>query len=254
MLSDANNQSFISLTIKKYLFKLRAYTGYFCGFFLAQILASILLLSVSKNADISSFIFNITMHTYSSQLILVLSVLWAFIISILISSQFIKNASFTLPGNRLSECCSDFVYIITGCLLGAISAALCSAAIRTELYFSFKDSVFVQGFYPSFTDLITVATATFLYMLAASAAGYFAGSLIRISKVFFVVIAVLLFILNYTYFTTANLVSGRSVLAPLWHLLFKQRSLAIFAITMVVLSAALYLLSTFIANRTEVKR
>lgn len=91
-------------------------------------------------------------------------------------------------------------------------------------------------------------------MLMASAAGYFAGTLIRINKVFFVVIAMILIILNYAYFTTVNFVSGRSALWPLWALLFKQKSLAVFALTMITLSAIFYLLSSFIANRTEVKR
>lgn len=253
MLSDANNQSFISLTIKKYLFKLRAYTGYFCGFILAQLLASVLLLSSSANSGISSIVFNITLHTYSAQLILVFSVIWSFVLSILISSQFIKNTTFTLPGNRLTDCTSDLIYILTGCLFGAITAALFCAAVRTALYFSFRDSVFSQGFYPSFSDLITVTAATFLYMLMASAAGYFAGTLIRINKVFFVVIAMILIILNYI-FTTVNFVSGRSALWPLWALLFKQKSLAVFALTMITLSAIFYLLSNIIANRTEVKR
>lgn len=251
MLSGVRDHLFISLSIKKYLMKLRSYSNYFCGLILAQVLAATMLLSGSSTMGMGIANLNITLHTYSAQITLIFSVVWALIIAILITSRVNKDASFSFPGNRLTDCLSDVAYIVTGCLFGGIATALFGAALRMEIFLAHSGSVLAHGFYPVFTDLCTIAAATSLYMLLISAAGYFAGTLFRISKVFIIIVSA---ILIFAFFIVSNYVDT----TPFWNiivkLLFEESSLALFAISVVFISAVLYGLSVVIANHMEVRK
>lgn len=253
MRSGMNDQTFISLAIKKYVFKLRAYSGYFCGLILAQILAVTTQLSGSTTFGMGVGNLNISLHTYSVQLAFIFSIGWAFIISVWLATQIKKDTSFSFPGNRLTDCYSDFAYILTGCLFGALTIALSGVAFRIVIILIFAGNVVAPGFYPVFSDLCTMAAATGLYMLLASAVGYFIRTLYRISRVIFFVVAAILVFLNFTYFSAVNFAAGKSVFAAFWTFLFMQRSLAVFATTVILITTLLFSLSTLMANRMEVK-
>lgn len=253
MLSGVNNHTFISVAIKKYMFKLRAYSGYFCGLVLAQILATTMLLSGSAEFNIGNSNLSITLHTYSAQLAFIFSVFWALVISVLLATQLKKDTTFSFPGNRLTDCFSDFAYILTGCLFGALTVALLSCALRIIIILLCAGHAVVPGFYPIFDHLCTVAAGTGLYMLLASAVGYFIKTTYRINRVIFFVVVAILVVLNFTYFSAASFAAGRSVLAAFWTLLFEQQSLDIFSMTVLLITTILFSLSALMANRMEVK-
>lgn len=246
-----NNQTLFQYVKRKYLFKLRSYSGYFCGLILAQLIAGLMLSTGSMSIGTSVANLSLTLQVYSAQIVLIFSVVWIFIISLLITTRGSKDASFSFPGNRLSDSISDVGYILTGCLFGGITTALFGAALRIEIFLLYSGNVMAQGFYPAFTDLCTIGAATFLYMLLTSAAGYFAGTLIRLSKMFIVVI---ISVVIFMFFSLSNLAESRSLGGAILELLFEEQSLGLFALMTFLISAVLYSLCTVISHRMEVRK
>ena len=103
MRSSAAENTALTLTIKKYLLKVRANSGYLGGLILVHLLALGLALSSSISLGMGTNNLKIVLHTYSSQLIVVFSVVWSFITAIALASRGSKDASFTFPGNRLTD-------------------------------------------------------------------------------------------------------------------------------------------------------
>jgi hypothetical protein len=239
-----------SLFFKAYVYKLRAYSGYICGLILAQLLASVLMLNGSNTFGTSDPFNSITLHTYTARIIMQFSVIWALIVAFTVSSYTSKNAAFSLPANRLTDCFSDFAYMLTGCLFGGVTTALFGAAFRIIVLLLHPGTLLVSGFYPAVPELCTVAAVTFFYMLLVSAVGYFAGTLLRISKIFIVLVAslgaVLLFSLN-------SLSDNATLTGLLQNYLFYRDSLASFALSALIVSAFFLALSTLICRRLEVK-
>jgi hypothetical protein len=240
---------FLILTIKKYLFKLRSYSGYLCGLILAQVLALAFSLSGASSFGISVGNTHVTVGSYSALLALVFSVVWVFIISVLLASRACKDASFSFPGNRLTDSLSDLAYILTGCLFGALTTALFGSALRVVTLMVFPGHVLAQGFAPVFSDLCVIAAAAFFYMLLVSAVGFFSGTLFRLSKLFIVVVAS---IIVFFFFSVA--IGGLSIWSEIGGFLFQEESLPFFALIMGGISLLFYAAGTLISNCMEVKK
>jgi hypothetical protein len=250
MFSDAADQNVFSLTAKKYLFKLRAYSGYVCGLVLAQVLALVFALSSAYSMGFSSSSYTVNIHSYSAQIVLIFSVVWAFIVAISISSRKSKDASFSFPGNRLTDSLSDLAFLLTCCLFGAVTTALSGAVLRFELLLFFPGNVIWQGFYPVFGDLCVVAAAAFFYMLLVSAVGFLSGTLVRINKVFIIIVAAVLVFINVAML---NRLGGLPVWGAMFDLLFMKSPLALFTLITAAGSCLLFALGTVISSRMEVK-
>ena len=251
MLSDARNPSVWSTALKAYLFKVRAYSGYLGGLILVQLLAMGLVLSSSVSLGMGTNNLRIVLHTYSSQLVLVFSVVWSFIVSIVVTSRSSKDAVFSFPGSRQTDSLSDLAFMLTCCVFGAVTTAFFGVAVRLELLLVFPGGVLAQGFYPVFGDLCVIAVATFSYMLLLSAAGYFAGTLFRFSKVFIAVVTVLIV---FVCFSVLNWTHTLPIWGVVWNYLFRSESLWSFALISAAVAACLYCVSAAISFHMEVKK
>jgi hypothetical protein len=110
--------------------------------------------------------------------------------------------------------------------------------------------VLSQGFYPVFGDICIAAAAAALYMLL-STAGYLAGALIRINKGFiFIIPAVFVGALGLRYSPVKN----QGFLAYCWSLIVNEKSIALFALRVIVAAAVLFALSIAVTNRMEVRK
>ena len=250
MLSEAKEQSFTAWTIRQYLFKLRAYSRYISGLVLAQILGMLLAYSGSVNGSMGSNSYIINLHTYSAKLIIVFTVIWAFALSILISSRASKDAVFSFPGNRDTDSLSDIAILLTGCLFGAVTTALAGPALRIVLLPFIHGYILAEGFYPVLTELGIVGFASFIYMLVFSAAGYFSGTLCRISTLFIIPIGAVIFFLLYL----SNLSSGAFSLLALNEPSSGSGLPITFIWAMLGISILLYALAAVISSRMEVKK
>ncbi len=250
MSSGNNAHNFIKLTAKQYRYKLRANSGYLAALVLAQILGMVLGCSGSGSGSTGGSTFHLTTHIYSAKLIVIFSVIWSFALAILVSSRGSKDAPFSLLGNRNTDSLSDIVFLLTGCLFGAVTTALSGAALRVVLLPFIHGQIIADGFYPAFGQLGIVAFATFMYMLLFSAAGYFSGTLIRISKLFIIPIGVfIIFLIFYS-----NTYSDSLSFLDASEQSYKSGLPTPFIWIMLGIFAVLYVLSAVISSRMEVKK
>ena len=250
MLSGNNAHSFTVLTARQYRYKLRAYSGYLSALVLVQILGMIFAFSGSGYGSTGGSTFHLTTHVYSAKLIVIFSVIWSFALAILVSSRASKDAAFSLPGNRNTDSLSDIAFLLTGCLLGAVTTALSGAALRVVLLPFIHGEILADGFYPALGQLSIVALATFTYMLVFSAAGYFSGTLFRISKLFVIpigVIIVFLIFYNNAYSDSLSFLNASEQS-------YKSGLPTPFIWIMLGVFAVLYVLSAVISSRMEVKK
>jgi hypothetical protein len=249
MLSDGISLSLPKAVKNQYVYKLRAYSGYFCALVLAQVIA--VLLSANGTTSALTAGGNITFNVLSSQIAVYFTEAWALIISLLLTVRANKNAAFTVAGNRLSDCLSDIAFILTGCVFGGVTASLLGVALRVPIYLMHTGAVMEYGFYPALSDICVIAASTMLYMLLLSAAGYFAGVIVRLSKVFIVIIPALF--IGAVYLEKN---SGRSqtFFRICWSSIINEQSLGMFALRAAVIAIAAFTLGTVISNRMEVRR
>lgn len=251
MQSDVIKPGFASLALKGYLFKLRAYPGYFCGLILAQLLALVLMHSSAYSSGMSPANLSITNYSYGVKLVLTFSAAWIFMIAMMSASRSSKNSTFSFPGNRLTDSLSDVAYILTGCLFGGLTTTLIGAPFRIALVLISPVNVVAQGFYPTLGELATIAAGTFLYMLLLSSVGYLSGTLIRHSKIFVVIVPALLL---YIYFSMVNTMNSPPFWRAVRNFLFNEDSLVRFAFMTAAVSVAFYAISAVAANHVEVKK
>lgn len=249
---SSGNELHLSVAVKnQYIYKLRSYSGYFCALVLLQVIGALFSLSGSMTTGDSVGNINITFHSMSAQITVIFTECWAFVISVLLATHTSKDAAFTVVGNRLSDCLSDMAFILTGCVFGGISAALFGVAMRVPICFIYAGRVMAKGFYPTLGTVCTIAVATMLYMLLLSSAGYLAAVLVRLHKVFIVIYPA---ILIGTILIVKNSEKSQTFLRICWDSIIKEKSLGIFALRVVIISAIVLAIGTVISNRMEVKK
>jgi hypothetical protein len=231
----------------QYVYKLKAYSGYFCGLILAQIIALIFSFSGTEMGGSGTY----TYHYYSAQIVVLFTEFWALIIAILLCTRQSKNESFALPGNRLSDCLSDISYMLTCCLFGGITSALAGVALRIPVYFGNQGILFLDGFYPDAGVIFTIFATTALYMLFFSAAGYLCGTLVRFSKAFFLIIPALI---AGTIFLECNSPRSQTFFRICWDSVINAHSLTPFAVWVSTLSVLMLAIATILSNWVEVKK
>lgn len=251
MPSGVTKPTAASLIAKSYLFKLRAYSGYFCGLVLAQIIEILLILTGASTSSFSTLNLTVTEYTSGTTLVLVFSIAWIFVASLMLASRSSKNAAFCFPGNRLTDSLSDGAFLLTACLFGCIATVLVCSSQRIVIFLFHPGTILAQGFYPTLRTSVILAAGSFFYMVLVSAVGYLSGTLIRLSKVFIVVAPALLLYIFFSLLNTNNS-------PPFWRAvrdsLFNQHSLALFALFTVSAAALFYAISFIMANRMEVKK
>jgi hypothetical protein len=240
MFSGANDWLLVPAVKNHYVYKMKTCSGYLCGLILAQILAAVMLLAGNSSMNFGSGNLDITFHIYSAQIFQLFSVLWGLIVSVLMTTRANKDAAFTVPGNRISDCLADIAFLLTCSLFGGVTTVLLETAMRVEIYFDFMGKVLADGFYPQFSSLCIIFVATMLYILLISAAGYCVGTLIRFHKVFIIIIPALFFGLrlfndNFSFFLS-------------------EKSLALFALKVIISAAVLFAVSIAVASRMEVRK
>ncbi len=233
----------------QYIYKLKANSGYFCGLIVAQIIAVLFSLGGAATTSFGGGNININIHFISDFIIMFFSIVWSFVVGYVLTTQNQKNISFSVPCSRISDCLSDITCILSGCLFGGITTALLGAALRIPVYFQNIGKIINEGFYPSFTILAGVAIVTALYMLAAASISYFAGVLVQLSRIFYIIIPAVFF---------GTLLSLRFIpqiqLSKFWNIVLYEKPLGLLTLTCITFAAITFALAALISNQLEVRK
>jgi len=236
--------SLLSVVSRQYRYKLKGFS------FNSLIAIQAVILLVSLGGTLSygagANYFSFSLKAYSSDMVIICTMLWVFVMAALITKPAYKNIEFTLVSSRLSSWLSDVGLIATFCVLGAVTATLSGYLLRVILYFFADHSVILESaFRLSAESLLFGAAGGIFYMLLIGSIGYLFGMLVEISKI----AAALLLVLLYGLARTQT-----DFFLAVWNFFVRESSLPLFAGKTVVFTALCLLAGLLLFHGTEVKK
>jgi hypothetical protein len=235
---------------KQYLYKLKAYSGVYTSLMVIQAIAILFAFSAMNSFGTSSEAFSLDIKYYSVDVVVGLTMLWAFISSITITMKAYRNCDFNLVTNRLSSDLSNFTFMGTIGLLGAITSLLSSFLLKIILYFLPSTEVmYFSTLQTSPSVILKGFLATFLYMLLFAALGYLVGTLVQLHPMVKIVLPVLFFGL----LLFGGILGRVDIVASFLGFFFTEASFFLFFIKVVITVAILLYMSAIIYGRSEVR-
>lgn len=233
---------------KQFVFKLRANIDAFSSLIWIQLIAILFSVGGSSSSMTSSELFQIEVKYYSSDLVIVFTMIWAFVSAITITTKPYRYQDFTFVTNRISSNLSNMLFLLSVSMLGAITAILSKYLLQVIGYFVVNEQM-----YTTVTDSGTFflgVAISFLYIFCISSIGYLIGALVQISKLFAVIIPVLIIGI---LFLEASL--GRdATIVKIFEFYILEPSAFVFSLKILFTTTFFFLASLAIFNRMEVKR
>lgn len=243
--------SLVEITKKQYFYKLKAYLNIFYSLMAAQILA--LLFSFSGVGGMGSNVNNVSffLHKYSTDIIIIFSIIWIFMISMTYTMNSYRNNDFTFISNRMSSNLSNICFLSTVGIITGLSTSLFSFLLRVIIFLQHgSGSLINENFFINPLDIIVSFLAATFYMLIFIALGYFFGIIFKMNRLF-VILVPAIFIAS-VYFENARGIQIK-VLSRFVNIFSHESSLLIFILKAIIFSVVLFILGIWISNRTEVR-
>jgi hypothetical protein len=235
--------SVLAITCKQYLSKLKAFS--FSGLIIMQVVILTFGTSGVGMYGSSNGLLSLNVRNYTSDMVIIATMIWAFAIAIIQTKKQAKNIDFTLVSNRLTSCLSDIGILATISFLGALTSILSGMLQRVLMYFALEHSTIINSsFRPPLAVLAQDILAVTLYIFLLAAGGYLFGMLLEISKLFAFLIPALIL----------GLARGQnSLFLDFLRFYITETSLLLFAGKVLLTTALCFALSILIYNRMEVR-
>ncbi|AMM93194.1 hypothetical protein QUF81_16080 [Peribacillus simplex] len=236
-------------TIKKqYFFKLKANIDAFSSLIGIQLLALLFSIGGVGSAGMGGSNISVNIEYYSADLVIGFTLIWAFVTAITITTKPYRNHDFTFVTNRLSSSLSNILFLLTASIVGGITAILAGNLLKV-LAFIFLDER-IYGVHSGLQELVMGIGVTIFYVFLVSSIGYFIGTLVQVSKLFIILISVLLF---GTLFLEAS-IQKEPFLVNVFTFYTMESTLSLFIIKVIVTVAVFFSVAISILNRMEVRR
>lgn len=238
----------LTIAKKQYFYKIRSYRGLFFHLMFVQTIAVLLSLYGSMTIGHGTSQMSVTVKYFSADLIIFLTLIWAFVTSIKLTTKDYRYNDYTFVTNRMTSNLSTILFIITTSFIGSAMAIFSGIFLRL-ITLLFREDTYISGqnFLYTFEELVTVLFVTALYIFLISAIGFFIGMLVQLNKAFVILVPVL--------FIGFFIFEGRTVgRIRAFEFFVHETSLAIF--TLKVAATTLPILSSvfLFSNRLEVRK
>ncbi|WP_449619598.1 hypothetical protein [Robertmurraya sp. Marseille-Q9965] len=236
-------------TVKKqYSFKLKANIDAISSLIGIQLVA--VLFSLGGNASFMSSTegLQIDINYYSGDVVLAFTMLWALVTAITITTKPYRNHDFTFVTNRLSSSLSNILFLLTGSLLGAVTANLSRYLLQLIVVLVRDQQIYSGPF--DFPVFILGIIMSALYIFCICSIGYLIGALVQVNKSFVLLAPVLII---GSIFLDASIQKELSLM-QVFQFYVMESNFLVFLIKMLVTIALFFLASISILNRMEVRR
>jgi hypothetical protein len=239
--------SLLDIVKKQYTYKFKAYKQVFTSLIFIQLLAVFFSFNGVGMMGSSSESIEIDIQFYSADMVIIFTIIWALITAILITTTPYKNDDFTFVTNRLSSNLSNMLFLLTGSIVGGITAMLSTSLMKIIMYlFGGQGYISVN---PSLSEIVIGYSSTILYILLFSGIGYLFGILVQISKIFAVLIP--------GVFIGAGILGAGSLgfewVKSIYQFIFTEPSILLFVLKVLIVVALLFSSSIALSNRMEVR-
>lgn len=231
---------------KQYNYKLKSYAWVLNSLILMQILAILFSLGgiSSSGGGGNGFSFNI--NYYSADMMIIFTMLWAFIIASQITSN--KENEFMFVINQASHHFSDIAFMLTASVVGGITAILSGYLLKVVVSF-YPKTILLTGSIPQLKYLLIGLLITIIYIFLFASLGYMTGTLIQFNKIFMFIIPVLFFGLLFI----ADKYGTGNFMFALFNFYAQETNVMIFALKAIVTSSVCFAGAFVISNRLEVR-
>lgn len=231
---------------KQYLFKFKSNLDVFSSLVIMQLIAVVFSMGSTSSMGGTDGPFSYNVSFYSADVIIVFTFLWIFIAAITMTTKQNRYDDFSFVASRVSSSLSNLLFLLSLSVIGSIFAAMAGFLPRAFTLL-FSEEVFYDTSLSLNSFLISIA-ASILYMLLISAAGYFIGACVQISKLFILLFAGLLIIVPGS--------ESLSISIPIEVVEFFafENQFWLFALKVLCFSAVFYTGATMIFSNLEVKK
>lgn len=234
---------------KQYSYKLKAYMGLFFSLLAVQVAALLMSLGSVGGSGTGTGDLFVSVRFYSGDIIILFTLLWAFITGITLTTKEYRHTDFSFITNRISSNLSSIGFLLTLCIAGGVLAILSSILLRVIVYF-FIGSTDVTSQY-GIQEILIGMIATASYLILISAVGYFTGMLVQFNKIFIVLLPALYF---GTFITNVRIYGNDSFIIKTIEFFNTESSLALFSIKVIIAAIILFGSAVLLSNRMEVRK
>lgn len=241
-----------SIILRLYRYKLKIHANLLVALAIVQIIAlAFTVLGGTGMSSSSSNAFTVSITHYSSTIILIFTLLWGFVVGILLSVKPASNLDFAFVSNRLSSNFANVALILTLSALGGLTTALGGILLRCIFYLTGRAPDIVgTNFYVPPGDLLLMAFVVALYLVVLSMAGYLVGTMVRRWRI---LIAVFPALLIGALYLEARIQDVFLILtASEW--LTAESSLGLFMLKILTVSGLAMIGSVVFSQRLEVRQ
>ena len=236
----------------QFFYKIGAYSGVFISLIILQLIAVLFSMNGVGMSSGGYEQISYSLHYYSGNLVFIFTMLWVFIVSIIITSKVYRNEDFSFVSNRLSSDLSNILFVVFVSAIGTVTALLSTFLIKVILLFLPKFDMFYHS--PISMNMSSFVffgiVIAFCYILICAAAGYFVGTLVRLSSLFKVMVPVVF--VGYLIF--GGIINEVSGLATAVQFFYFESSLLTFVFKATFTVMVLFASSVAIFNRMEVRQ
>lgn len=231
---------------KQYLYKLNAYRNIITSLIITQLIALFFSINGVGNSGFGTSTVDVNIHVsyYSADIVLIFTLLWAFITGITITTKDYRNQEFSFVSNRLSSILSNILFLLTISMVAGLMAVFSRYILQDILYLFFDEAIIHSVSY-GFGDYLKGLMATILYIVLISSFAYVLGMLFQIHKLFILVIPILFLGISFT---------NDNLLQNLFSVFINETFFSLFAIKVIVSSSLFFYCSYLINNRLEVRK
>lgn len=239
-----------SVVKAQYGYKLKVYTGLLISLVVVQLIAMLFSGAGVGSSSSSSGALRVEVKYFSGNLVLMFTLMWSFIISLMLAGRQSRSFDFTLVSNRQSSHLSNMLFIGTLNVLAGTTAMLAGAVFKLFVYFKYEDDQIINSVI-SLQAFISGMIAMVAYTALCAAAGYFIGTLIQWQRAFIVLLPAVLF-----GFLTLGIRAGADGgwLIKLVQFFAEEHSLSVLIAKVISLLILFYTASFWLTRRTEVQR
>ncbi|VEF49828.1 Uncharacterised protein [Bacillus freudenreichii] len=236
---------------RQYEFKVRAFLGVFSSLVGIQLISLLFSLGgVSSVGTGTSSGMSINISYYSADMIVVFTMLWIFITSILITTKAVRYDDFTFVANRLSSNLANILFLLTASAVGGAAAVFAGFLLKI-VTFLMGNVQFGMGnsFMEAPAEFFIAVSASILYMILFSAAGYLTGIIVQVNKIFIFVLPALI-----TGFVVYVGIRNEELAKSIFNFIFAESSLWLFAVKTIIISTLFFAGALILSNRMEVRK
>ncbi|RNA68588.1 hypothetical protein [Alteribacter keqinensis] len=241
--------SFWSVVKKQYWFKVKAYKNAFSTLVILQLLAILFSMNGTSQMGSGSEMVYVSVTHYTSSVVIIFSMIWCFITAILITTKAYKNDDFAFVTNRLSGNAANVLFLLTASVIAGITASLSGYAIRISAFFIHGvEYMGAESMLQNPLEVLMGTAAAVLYIFLLGSLGYLLGNLSQINRVFTFLVPVIFFGFAFT-----GGGSEGGVLAQIVTFFSGESSFLLFMLKAIIVSTALYSLTSWLTNKMEVR-